>query len=65
MSQETVIVRCKTCKRIIFAASSKPEVIKKVRRKIIDLIVDGYDVVHVESDSVRYEFGCQCEKEVQ
>ena len=57
-TDKCLIARCKVCNRVIFAAVNELRVIEDAQEEIIELIYEGYDLVHVSHDDVRSNFGC-------
>ncbi len=66
-NHQCLMVTCSKCKRVVYAAVNRPEVIDdRERQEIIEMVIGGCDARHVPVEEVRgAEWKCACKKKAK
>ncbi len=60
--RNALMARCPVCGRAVFISTTERRVILDSNDDILDLLLDGYDLVFTDVETARSLFGCECEK---
>lgn len=58
--RNALVAVCSRCSKVAFITTNERRTIMDANDEILDLLLDGYDLIFTDRGSARAAFGCEC-----